>query len=172
MNRVLAALTVSLLLSACGRQLSSDRLSRSDRNRILQAVIHDVLTNPELQRWITSFGKPGDRRLALVSSSGSGIQWPTNFDARVTGYEVVFLENRDLSKPSMLGIRIDRFDLSVKPRQGRDMLGFGDVPVVVTLLNAGGSGREGVVDGRSRAVYYRVKRTGKNWVVQYAGGIS
>ncbi|MCI0638799.1 MAG: hypothetical protein L0Y72_09840 [Gemmataceae bacterium] len=135
-----------------------------DAHEILQATVNAVLTDPELKRDREFYGTPGDTRFALVD--GQTFAWPKWFNPSVTGFEV----DRSLSttkctafKPRLLGIRLDKFDLTQKKA------GHFDAPIEVVIFNAGGSANGGVIGGNR--VYYLPRKMGKKWVAEFAGSI-
>jgi len=73
----------------------------------------------------------------------------------------LFSCSRDAHERCVLGIRIDKFDLTQRQR------GLHNVPIVVTLFNAGGSSNGGVIGGCN--VFYVPKRVGKRWKVECEG---
>jgi hypothetical protein len=128
---------------------------RTDREQILDAVLTDPAATDD-------YGTPGDRRCVLVSETDSGIPWPTDYQPRVPGF--VFLhgssQHADRNSPRRLGIRIDCFDLT-KPT------GILDAPVMVTLLNAGGS--RTIIGGC--LVSFTPQRQGNRWIVHCNGSM-
>jgi hypothetical protein len=139
-----------------GKSLSLD----DDDKAILQAVLTDVLTNPELADTRKSYGTPVDKTLVLADGD---LGWPKDFSPNLHGYRIVppvrsdpFQEQRRI-----LAIRLDKFDLKAKksgPLEG---------PIEVCLFNAGGDANGAVIGGCS--VYYEPKRKGKGWIVDCLG---
>lgn len=134
-----------------------------DAHEILQATVNAVLTDPVLKRSREFYGTPGDTKFALVH--GREFAWPKWFNPSVTGFEV----DRSLSttkctafKPRLLGIRLDKFDLTQKN------VGHFDAPIEVVIFNAGGSANGAVIGGNR--LYYAPKKEGKKWVVVLVGG--
>jgi hypothetical protein len=156
----------TLFLSACRVGSAPEASAQSDKDELLRAMVHDVITNPALQHTREVYGTPGDRKLALVSNSKCGIPWPTNFNPQVDGYQVVTVleddKNRDWSGPHILGIRIDRLDFAGE-RQRPNSPG---APLQITVLNAGGVGTQAVMGGC--VVYYNPKKHNAKWSVEFA----
>lgn len=128
--------------------------------QILDAIVHDVLTNPLFEGERSFYGTPGDMRFALVSSRGYGIAWPLDYHPSASGYSVCRVlegENIDPDTMRLFGLRIDKFHL------GQEAMPFNS-PIEVTILNAGGSKNGGVLGGCS--VYYSPKRCGDKWAVE------
>jgi hypothetical protein len=140
-----------------GKPLSLD----DDGKAILQSVVTDILTNPELADTRKFYGTAADRTVALVD--GDKLSWPKEFQVNLHGYKArtpvrldPFQEQR-----RVLGIRLDKFDLKEKksdPFEG---------PIEVCLFNAGGSANGAVIGGCS--VYYQPQRAGKRWTVKLLG---
>jgi hypothetical protein len=140
-----------------GKPLALD----DDGKAILQAVLTDVLTNPHFADTRAFYGTPADKTVALVD--GDKLGWPKDFTAKLHGYKQVepvqsdpFSEHRRL-----LGIRLDKFDLKEKkshPFEG---------PIEICLFNAGGNANGGIIGGCS--IYYRPRRDGQRWTVDFLG---
>src|SRR5262245_57231547 len=136
---------------------------RSDRERILDAVLRDLLNNPGLKDARDFFGTPGDREIALVSNTEHGLCWPAHYCPSVPGWKArpVIEGRRPQEERRLLGVRLDKFDLG-----GQDESPF-DAPVKVTILNAGGYGNGAVIGGC--CVSYAPKRQGAGWTVVCRG---
>jgi hypothetical protein len=135
---------------------------KSERELAPDAVLQDVLTSAFLKEVRETFGTPGDPQMALVSNPDNGIPWPEGYQpAMPDGYHVHRVAEGRVGGedgPRLLGIRIDKLDLDQKES------GLFREPVVVTLLNAGGTKDEVVIGGCS--VYYSPRREGDRWVVE------
>ena len=141
-------------------------MSLDSRSRaIYDALIHDILTNPELESARDFYGTPGDHRFALVQMEDYGVPWHPSYKPSVNGFELSRAIGHTLDeqqKPRLLGIRLDKFRLDQKP----DVLLDGQIQV--TLLNAGGDGGESIHIGGCM-VYYDVKQDGTEWKVEFRG---
>jgi hypothetical protein len=131
---------------------------------ILDQVLHDVLTNAELNGTREFYGTPGDRQVALVSNPGYGMPWPDSYVPAVSGYTVhrVIEGNRDDHEPPMLGVRIDNFE------PGQKESGIFYAPIEVTVLNAGGLRDGAIVTGGCSVLYTPVREKG-GWTVELSG---
>jgi hypothetical protein len=138
----------------------------SDRDEILRAVVQDVLTNPRLKRRRELYSSPGDAKFVLVSDPSDGIPWPTNLSITINGYELVSIPEGggkwDNSKPPLLGIKLNAFDLSRTPT-------LSSAPVEVSIFNAGGWGRQAVIIIGGCSLYYVPKKEGTKWIVELDG---
>ncbi len=134
---------------------------RSDRDKILDAIIRDVLENEFLKDARADYGTPGNK-LALVSNADYGVPWPEDYRPLVPGgYEVRRLvegTSGGEDQPRMLGIRIDKLDLSQKET------GLFGEPIEVTLMNAGGTNNGDIIGGGT--VYYIPARIEGSWAVE------
>lgn len=133
---------------------------RDDVKAILQAVLKDVLTNPDLKGTHEFYGTAADGTVVL--SDGGEVGWPAGFRPETPGYRLVpAARDPFVRQRRVLGVRLDRFDLAKKPG------GLFDTPIEVCVLNVGGSADGGVIGGCS--VYYVPKRVGKGWTVELQG---
>ena len=112
-----------------------------DVKAVLQAVITDVLTNPDLTIIRESYGTAKDKTLALMPSEKIG--WPRDFHPALHGYQLVVPNPFDHPRP-VLGIRIDRFGLKEK-----------EADVAPIEIQVGGC-----------SVSYLPKRKGDRWIVE------
>ena len=122
---------------------------RSERDSILDAVINDILTNRKHDLHAV-YGMRGDKQCALVSCKDAGVPWPARYRPWAPGWKVCYRAQEDkidLTKPRLLGIRLERF----QPDAKGDFI-F-DAPVVVVISNVGG----GAIIGGA-VVWYRVDR--------------
>jgi hypothetical protein len=127
---------------------------------VLQAVITDVLTNPDLKDTREFYGTAKDNTVTLVDNEKLG--WPKEFKPDAHGYKLVEVRPDPFAnRRRILGIRLDRFEL--KPGKS----GPHDESIQVCVFNAGGDANGGVIG--SCTVYYGLKRVGKHWAVEYAG---
>jgi hypothetical protein len=125
-------------------------------SEILQAVITDVLTNPDLKGTREFYGTREDKTLALVDTDKVG--WPEGFKPKTAGYRHVEVRHvRFVNQNRILGLRLDKFDLGQKKAE------LFDTPIQVCLFNANG----GAIDGC--LVYYMPKPVGKHWTVECTG---
>jgi hypothetical protein len=132
-------------------------------SEILQAVITDVLTNPDLKGAREFYGTRKDRTLALVDTDKLG--WPEGFKPKTAGYRLVEVRHDPfVNQNRILGIRLDRFDLGQKKAE------LFNTPIQVCLFNAGGSANGGVIGGC--LVYYAPNRAGKRWTVECTGWVN
>jgi hypothetical protein len=152
-----------------GRVDKSRERARSVQELILDAVLNDLVSNPDLKDDREFYGVPGDKRIALVTNPQYGIPWPETYKPCLDGFTVLHIrrdakDNDRAKKPRMLGVRINKMDL--QQRQG----GIWDAPVEITILNAGGT-KDGIIMGGC-SVYYVPKLEGGRWTVEYAGSQS
>ena len=126
---------------------------------ILQALLTDILTNPEIKSTREFYGTEKDTTVALEDVKSA---WPKEFKPAVHGYKLVEV-NRDpfVNQRRILGIRLDKFDLKQKKAE------LFNSPIEVCLFNAGGSANGAVFGGCS--VYYSPKRIGQRWAVELLG---
>jgi hypothetical protein len=128
--------------------------------QILQAVVTDVLTNPDLKGTREFYGTEKDKTVALID--GDTLGWPKEFNPVTKGYTLV-QPSRDpfANQRRIMAIRIDKFDL----KQLNNALW--NSPIEVCVFNGGGNANGAVIGGCS--VYYEVKKVGKRWTVSYTG---
>src|SRR5262249_23010341 len=113
--------------------------------QVLQAIVTDVLTNPDLKRFRTPYGTAKDKTLTLVDDEKLG--WPTEFKPETHGYRLVEVRPDPFGNQNrVLGIRLDKFDLKQKK------VALFDTPIVVCLVNAGGTANGSIIGGCT--VYY------------------
>jgi hypothetical protein len=150
-----------------------------DPKQLLQEVILDLLTNPNLKSAREFYGTPGDKALALQTDSP--VAWPKGWHPKIPGYDIRFQSEKNWlldfvywhapygveiysyihrRMPRLLGVSLDTRNLD----PGRKY----DDQICVTLFNIGGYGGESPVIGGC-IVYYNLKREKGKWVVQYAG---
>lgn len=140
-------------------------VKRSDKELILDAVLLDILNNPELKDTREFYGTAGDRRTALVTNRDYGIPWPAGYQLILNGWTVIRVEEgakRTPDRQRLLGVRIAKFAEQDEKRDG-----LFDAPIEVTILNAGGAKNGAVIGGCS--VHYHPKRVGSKWVVELVG---
>jgi hypothetical protein len=139
-------------------RLSSDEKTMA----ILQAVLKDVLTNPELKHTRDFYGTAEDRTLTL--DNGGKLGWPKRFQPETHGFGLVTVQLDPFKdQRRVLGISISKFDLNHKESPGK----LFDTPIEVEIYNAGGSANGGVIGGCT--VYYKVKRLHNRWTVEWYG---
>src|SRR5207302_4148496 len=63
-----------------------------DPRRLLEQVVSDVLTNPDLASIRESFGPAGEKRIALLKEST--IKWPSDWLPHIPGYEFEYRTNQ------------------------------------------------------------------------------
>jgi hypothetical protein len=151
-----------------GLAITVQKQIRSDPEIILDAVIHDVLTNPLLQDSRDFYGTPGDKRIGL--STKSAASWPTAYAPLVPGYEVQYLDpdrERDWNAPRLLGIALHHFAFPPPAEQPKGDL-YDGRPIAIGILNIGGIGNNGP-NGGGCLVYYSIKRKEGSWAVLYEG---
>ena len=143
---------------------ANEPVTDADRSAILDAVLCDALAEPSFKDSRNFYGTAGDKRVALVLSK-NGASWPDWYRPRVDGYEVVRLvedTNVNPASPRLLGIRLDKFNLSEEPNQ------FFDGQIRIVMLNAGGDGGGNIIEGGCD-IYYDAKRDGDKWTVESNG---
>jgi hypothetical protein len=125
---------------------------------VLQGVITDVLTNPDLKSTRDFYGTAKDKTFTLVDNEKKS--WPREFYPETKGYTLVKVNNDPFANSRrVLGIRLDKFDLKQKK------VDFFNAPIEVCLFNAGGSANGAVIGGCT--VYYVPKRIATRWTVEY-----
>ncbi len=131
---------------------------------ILDAAIRHTLTDPGLQDSREFYGTRGDKKVALVLFNDR-MSWPDWYRPAVDGYDLTRVDgdmNVDPGSPRLLGIRLDKFNLTEKANQ------LFDGQIEIVMFNAGGDGGgESVIGGCT--VYYGVKRDGDKWAVECNG---
>jgi len=151
-----------------------------DPKHLLQQVVLDLLTNPDLKSSREFYGTSGDKKLALRTDSS--LAWPKDWRPKIPGYDIRFRsgENRVLDfiywhvpygvevysyiqqlRPRLLGVSLNTLHLDPR-RQDDDQ-------ICVSLFNIGGDANGGA--GGGCIVYYRLKREKGKWAVEYAGSI-
>ena len=127
---------------------------------ILQAIIADVLTNPELKDIREFYGTAKDRTFTLID--GEKIGWPSQFRPRTHAYKQVEVqEDPFVDRRRVLGIRLDTFNLKQKKVEPLNTV------IEICLFNAGGSANGSVIGGCT--ISYAPRRIGKGWTVKCVG---
>src|SRR5262245_10500132 len=131
-----------------------------DVKEILQAIITDVLTNPDLKDTREFYGTAKDKTVAL--EDGAELGWPKGFNPGLHGHTLVRVPVDPFgNQHRVLGIRLNKFDLT------QNKAGQRDAPIEIGLSNVGGSTNGAVIGGC--IVWYVPKRVGKHWTVENAG---
>jgi len=143
----------------------------ADQRAIFDALLHDVLTDPDFKDSREFYGTAGDQQFALVCNENSGVLWPEWYIPSVEGFEssrVIEGAPTDDSRPRLLGIRLDKFNVGEEPNDdGYRLL---DGQIQITLLNAGGTGGDSIRTGGCNVFYDANYDRGK-WIVQCKGSI-
>lgn len=113
----------------------------------LQAMLTDLLTNPELK------DDRASRRKQLMFEDGPKHGWPRDFFPSLQGYRLV-KEDPFEDQSGVLVIRLNRFDLKQTEKDA--------APIEVQLLRFGWLGSVG-------RVHYIPRRDEKRWTVQFQG---
>lgn len=141
----------------------ADAESHSDRELILDAVIQDLLTNPDLEHARVWYGSPDSRKIAL--SKRSIVPWPPGYTPSVKGYEFNYvdpIDGIDENKPRQLGISVNHF-VFPPPATPPENDPYHGVPIAVGLHDVGGN------RGGGLAVSYSLQRKEGRWIVKYTG---
>lgn len=140
--------------------------SLSDKEQILDAILRDVLTNPELKDSLDFYGTAGDKQLALVSDSGYGVPWPADHKPKISSFHFSRSDETresDETQPRMLGVRIDKYY-----NEDSEHSELFWTPIAVSIFNAGGTQNGQVIGGCG--VYYTPRRTREGkWIVECEG---
>jgi hypothetical protein len=140
------------------------RLNRRTRE-ILQAIITDVLTNPDFKDARKFYGTAKDKTFTLVDGK---LGWPKKLNPETHGYKLVEVPQDPFVNPRrVLGIELRIFDLK---RKQADLGDRGDEVIEICLFNAGGSANGGVMGGCT--IHYVPKRVNKRWTVECIGAMS
>jgi hypothetical protein len=150
-----------------------------DPRRLLEQVVNDVLTNPDLDGAREFYGTVGDKRVALVKESPAA--WPKNWQPAIAGYDIHYLSEQTpvedfvywhlpagprivglarSARPRLLAIRLDK--LNLQPDRAYDD------QISICAFNIGGPG-EPPVTGGGCIVYYTITRKDGKWLAQCAG---
>jgi hypothetical protein len=81
------ALAAPSSFSPFGYRESPD--DQPDPRRLLEQVVNDVLTNPDLEGAREFYGTPGDKRVALLKESRA--IWPKNWRPSIAGYDIQYV---------------------------------------------------------------------------------
>lgn len=167
--RITLTIALSALLSGCAGTSPSEPsdgaptggaagVERSHTELVLDAVLCDVVNNPSLGEDRDFYGTPGAGRVALVTNVGYGVPWPADYKPDLAGWTVSRAEEglADPAAQRLLGVRIDGFDFEDDGQTA--------AYIVITVINAGGSGNGAVVGGCS--ITYRATRTAGKWAVE------
>jgi hypothetical protein len=127
-----------------------------DVKEILQLVITDVLTNPQLKDMRALYGTAKDRTLAF--KAGSKWSWPKELNPGTSGFQIVTGPGDPFERQRrVLGLRLDAFAFTGKRESPTE------AEIEIALVNAGGSDNGGVI-GVCRLSYV-ARRVGKRWSV-------
>jgi hypothetical protein len=126
-----------------------------DVKEVLQAIIKDILTNPELKPLHKFYGSPKDKTFSLVD--GDKLGWPLKFTPETYGYKRVEVKPGPFRTAQLLGISLEKFDL----KQKADLL---NPHIRIYLFNSGSS-----VGSFGIQVPYVARRVGKRWTVENGG---
>jgi len=169
---LLTPLLLAGLLAGCGRPSVAPTAApksasepapavRSDKEQVLDAIVRHVLESDFLKDLRADYGTPGDKRVALVANTDNGVPWPKDYQpAALKGYEVLRVAEIGgaADQPRMLGIRIDKLDLSQKETE------LFREPIVISVMNAGG--RKNGDTSLGCSVYYIPARKADGWLVE------
>jgi hypothetical protein len=129
---------------------------------MLDAIIRDLLTNPEFETIRCDYGAPRGRQIALDRSAGREVSWPKDYRPEVDGFTFVDadgMENAAKSKHRLLAMRLDKF------RPDQKVSDPFDFPIEVVVYNAGGWDDGDLISGCR--FYYTVERKGSEWIAVY-----
>jgi hypothetical protein len=133
-----------------------------DVARVLQEVVTDALSNPQLKDLRELFGTPADKYVVLAP--GATVAWPAGFQAWVPGFRLRLLPLADPfdppshSLPTVLGLQLHKFAWKGDGvRRGTAVVEIGFVGVF--------GGLHGDVRPSHVTVKYTVKRAGQQWRV-------
>jgi hypothetical protein len=130
---------------------------------VLNQVIEDVLTNPELKDVRGVYAQRDCREIFLIQEPGTGVSWPASFTPSVPGYQFRSRSEKGRLKPgseARLGIRLDKCfpnEVSEDPFEGN---------LKVTLMNVGGTD-DGHDDMSGTGIDYSVKKTASGWEIHF-----
>lgn len=146
-------------------------IPRPAAEAVLDAILADVLNNSHLKSTRDFYGTTGDGKIALVHNPHYGVIWPEWYRPSIPGFAVTRiseLNRQGTDALKLVGVRIDKFKLDSTISNGsRPVLGIDDVPISVTILNAGGTKNGHVIGGCS--VFYKPIRSGEKWTVKFCG---
>lgn len=158
------------------RELPDDQ---PDPRRLLEQVVIDVLTNPDLEGTRQFYGTPGHKRVELVKESPAA--WPRNWQPSIAGYDVHYRSKETpvedfvywylpagprivglarSARPRLLAIQLNKLNL----RPDRE----DEAQISVGVFNIGGDGGEPPVIGAC-LVYYAITRKDGKWLAEYTG---
>jgi hypothetical protein len=165
---------IASLIAGCGERSpeappvsppsnTAARNQRSDKEEILDAVLQDLINNPQLKSTREFYGTAEDKAVALVTFPASGVPWPSDYQPVLTGWTVSRVSRVEEAEqvadsPRRLGVMIDGVS---EESGGRGVVGS---RIAVNVLNAGGSSNGGAFG--SCWVVYSAKKVDGNWVVK------
>ena len=143
--------------------------THEDRVAVLDAVLADILKNPEHKDYLASYGERGTRRVALATDSpGIHVPWPPDYQPNIPEYDIQFVsEQRERKRDDdrLMGIRLEGLDLSKRYSSAV----FARPPNVhVTVFNIGGDGGGGIRIIGGTTVSYVAERADNGWKVRFA----
>jgi hypothetical protein len=157
------------------------RQERPDAKDILQQVVLDLISNPNLQSPREFYGPARLKVIALQSDSP--VTWPKNWRPNAPGCEIHFQSAADpllsfiywnipwgveicgfirQKTPRILGVRLDVLCLDLRDKPPHR--------IEVCLFNIGGNGGEDTVVGGC-CVYYDLKYEKGKWLIDFAGSL-
>lgn len=151
--------------------LNPEQQAESERRQILDAVLHDLLSNPRLADSRDWYGTEGDKQIGLDMKST--VPWPAHYSPSVPGYSFQFLNpdrEIDPSSPRRLGITTHHFPFPPLPEPLKHDL-YENHAIALALFNIGGRAGEDGVRGGGCLVFYGLKRQEGKWIVEYEGSL-
>ncbi len=138
----------------------------SDRITVLDALLNDLLNNPELQDSRDFYGTPGDKNVVLIDDPAAPL--PKGYHPSVPGFKITIHPPETQAPPDadrQIGICIDKLNLEPAANETAGL--FFDAPIEARMFNAGGSKNGGVIGGC--IISYRANREHDKWQVQWLG---
>jgi hypothetical protein len=161
---------IAIVDSVLTSSVYDEKPTLSDREVILNAVLHDILTNPELETTRNCRGIPGGKVIAL--STASSEPWPTAYVPDVDGFEFWFIDpnrDREPSMPPQLCICLNHFAFPPPDKAPKDDM-YGGCAIHVGIFNVGGITSKTVKNGCG--VFYSVEKLENKWLVTFEGQLA
>ncbi len=139
-------------------EIATESVPKNDAPKeLVQALLSDILTNPELKGLRDFYGTPDSKKLVL--DRRGVVAWQNGIKPDTNGFELVESKPEPFAnRPRVLGVRLGQFE--IEPTDLKDGSGIAEI----AFFNAGGGGN-GVVTGET-FLQYSLLRVKNHWIVR------